>query len=302
MRIKKLISLSIICVISVSCNQNASKDAQENIITEEVQNIDDEKQLTPKQEAKQERKTGMAKDVMLSLYVGAFRAKKMDNKKNPMLENKITISLDSISSDILFGHSVVAGNSRPFSGKFIKQDGIYIAECKEPGDNKYDGVFTFTLNPQDETIKGSWVSNDKKLPVTERTFDLKKVEFKYNPHQELGEISAEVYQPTNSNSDEYEHITPDAGKINASTTLLKKEDVENMYKRDLEVMRNAIYARHGYSFKNREMRYFFDNYVDWYIPVSTDVTGELTDIEKKNIELIKRYEKHAEAYYDVYGR
>lgn len=302
MNIKTLVSLALISLVAFSCNQNASEDAKENIITEEVQNIDDEKELTPKQEEKVERKTGKAKDVMLTMYVGIFKAKKLDAKKNPMLENKITISLDSISNDILFGHSVVAGNSRNFSGKFVKQDGIYIAECKEPGDNKYDGVFSFTLNPQDESIKGSWVSNDKKLPVTERTYDLKKVEFKYNPHQELGDIASEVYQSGNPDSDEYERITSDAAKINASTTLLKKEDVENMYKRDLEVMRNAIYARHGYSFKNRQMRYLFDNYVDWYIPVSTDVTKELTDIEKKNIELIKRYEKHAEAYYDVYGR
>ena len=302
MNIKKLISLSFVCVITFGCNNNASEDAKEHVITEEVQNIEDEKPLTPKQEAKVERRQGTAKDVMLSLYVGVFKATKMNDKKNPMLENKISISVDSISNDILYGHSVVAGNSRIFSGKFTKKGELYIAECKEPGDNKYDGTFSFTLNPQEGRINGSWLSNDKKLAVTERTFDLKKVEFKYNPHQELGEISAEVYQSSNSNSDEYERITPDAGKINASTTLLKKTDVENMYKRDLEVMRNTIYARHGYSFKNREMRYFFDNYVDWYIPVSTDVSGELTDIEKKNIELIKRYEKHAEAYYDVYGR
>lgn len=302
MSIKKLFSLSLLCLVTFACNQNASEDAKEHIITEEVQDINEEKPLTPKQEEKVERKTGNAKDVMLSLYVGVFRAKKMNKQKNPMEENKISLSVDSISSDVLYGHSVVAGNSRSFSGKFIKENGLYIAVCKEPGDNKYDGVFTFTLNPTDESIQGSWKSNDKNLPVTERTFDLKKVEFKYNPHQELGEISAEVYQSSNSNSDEYERITPDAGKINASTTLLKKEDVENMYKRDLEVMRNTIYARHGYSFKNRQMRSFFDNYVDWYIPVSTDVSKDLTEIEKKNIELIKRYEKHAEAYYDVYGR
>jgi hypothetical protein len=38
------------------------------------------------------------------------------------------------------------------------------------------------------------------------------------------------------------------------------------------------------------------------MPVSTDVRNDLTDLEKKNIELIKRYEEHAEKYYDEYGR
>jgi len=96
-------------------------------------------------------------------------------------------------------------------------------------------------------------------------------------------------------------LTKDVMAFNASNTLLKKENVENMYKGDLQVMRNSIYARHGYSFKTRKMRYVFDQ-IDWYTPVSTDVRDDLTDLEKKNIALIKRYEGHAEAYYDSFGR
>ena len=299
---EKLFSIALLSAVVVSCNNHTAEEARDNVIEEKTQDISSEKLITPEQKELTQHKTAVAKDVILAYYVGVFRAEKTDNKKNPMLENRINISLDSIANDVLFGHSVVAGNIRPFKGKLMKHDGIYTTECKEPGDDKYDGVFTFTLNPQDESIKGAWTSNDKKLAVTERSYDLRKVDFKYNPNQELGEISAEVYKSYNESNDEFERITADAGKINASTTLLTSKDVENMYKRDLEVMRNAIYARHGYSFKNREMRHFFDNYVEWYVPVSTDVSKDLTELEKKNIELLKRYEKHATAYYDMYGR
>jgi pyridoxine 5'-phosphate synthase PdxJ len=75
-----------------------------------------------------------------------------------------------------------------------------------------------------------------------------------------------------------------------------------MFKGDLEVLRNSIYARHGYSFRNRKMRYIFDNYTEWYMPVSLNVEKELTEIEKKNIDLLKRYENHAAKYYDEFGR
>jgi hypothetical protein len=111
-----------------------------------------------------------------------------------------------------------------------------------------------------------------------------------------------IYGTYNEKNEKGEAITKDAVKKNASEVLLKSKDVENMYRADLEVMRNAIYARHGYSFKNPRMRILFDSYVPWYMPLSTDVTGLLTDVEKKNIELIKRYEKHATKYYDVFGR
>ena len=120
----------------------------------------------------------------------------------------------------------------------------------------------------------------------------------------LRKISIFSFLYDNKNEfDDYEGemLTEDVMTFNASNTALKKEDLENMYKGDLEVMRNAIYARHGYSFKNRKMRYVFDQ-IDWYIPVHTDVRSDLTDLEKKNIDLLKRYEGHAEAYYDSFGR
>ena len=41
---------------------------------------------------------------------------------------------------------------------------------------------------------------------------------------------------------------------------------------------------------------------DWYVPNTVDIRGFLTDIEKKNIEMIKRYEKYADEYGDEYGR
>ena len=41
---------------------------------------------------------------------------------------------------------------------------------------------------------------------------------------------------------------------------------------------------------------------DCYVPNNVDILVLLTAIEKKNIDLIKRYEKYAEEYGDEYGR
>lgn len=67
------------------------------------------------------------------------------------------------------------------------------------------------------------------------------------------------------------------------------------------MLRNLVFARHGYTFKNKPLRYFFDMQ-EWYIPVKSDVKNELTSIEKKNIALLLRYEQNATEYYDVFGR
>lgn len=244
---------------------------------------------------------GMAESLTGS-YVGEFVAGVTDYAKKPMLYNKVNISVDSIQGEVVKGHSVVAGNSRPFVGKAVKKGDLLEVTAKEPGDDQYDGVFQFTLNPARKTASGRWMANDKKLAVSTRKFTLEKKTFRYNPKQQLGQIwSRQVYDSYDRVSDTAERITEDAARLNASATRLRAQDVENMYKRDLEVIRNTIYARHGYSFKNREMRFLFDR-IGWYIPVSTDVTAQLTDVEKDNIELLKRYENHATTYYDHFGR
>jgi hypothetical protein len=89
--------------------------------------------------------------------------------------------------------------------------------------------------------------------------------------------------------------------MNASSKVLAKEEVENLKKGDLTIIRNSIYARHGYSFKNQPLRVFFDAQ-SWYIPVHTNITSDFTEIEKQNIELLLRYEKNAAVYYDRFGR
>lgn len=66
-------------------------------------------------------------------------------------------------------------------------------------------------------------------------------------------------------------------------------------------MRNEIYARHGYCFKIKDMRYTFERR-SWYMPVSTDIRDELTDTEVANIQLIDEYETYYDEYYNEFGR
>lgn len=298
MKIKPVFNFLLLVVFVSACGDAKKPE-------EEPMHINDTAAINEGQLAQKENKALALSETnpLPGFYVGDFEAVVSDEKKAPSYFNRINISIDSVINGILFGHSVVAGNKRAFKGSITQQDNNYIAEVKEPGDDKYDGVFTFTILTQAGKINGTWLANDKKLAVTKRSYSLSKKTFQYNPKQDLNlGRSLAVYDPKANNDFEGEFITEDAGKFNASAVALEAKDIENMYKRDLEVMRNAIYARHGYSFKNRIMRYFFDSEIDWYIPVSIDVSKELTDLEKRNIKLIKSYEDYAAAYYDSFGR
>jgi hypothetical protein len=75
----------------------------------------------------------------------------------------------------------------------------------------------------------------------------------------------------------------------ASQVLLSPSDLTSFSRYDLKIMRNEIYARHGYIFETPEMKSYFSQQ-SWYKGQYNDVTSMLSNIEKQNIELIKKYE------------
>lgn len=76
----------------------------------------------------------------------------------------------------------------------------------------------------------------------------------------------------------------------ASYRLLQESDLHGMSKNELRIMRNEIFARYSYDFRDGgEMEHYFNN-TTWYRPVHSNVDSYLTEIEKYNIELIRRFE------------
>jgi hypothetical protein len=287
----------------VSCNKSSNNKTETAKDTKSSE-LKSESESKVKADEVQKTESSGEKNKLYGFYSGDFVAVKYNEQSDFTYNNKITVSIDSMTGDIIYGHSIVAGNERPFKGNFENRNKTYSVTVSEPGDDKYDGKFSFTIYPDSQKIAGVWNSFKDDILVTKREYDLKKRVFAYDKNNSIPDNKDwnTLYESNPKFPDKIEQISGEISKINPSNTLLKKSDIDNLYKGDLEVIRNSIYARHGYSFKSRKMRYFFDNEIDWYMPVSTDVRNELTDIEKKNIELIKRFEEHAVNYYDEYGR
>ncbi len=199
---------------------------------------------------------------MKGTYVGDFGGK------------KITVCIDRVVGETITGYSIVAGNERAFSGSFKAHEEGYAIVAAEPGDHPEDGVFKMIFASKTDDLGGVWKANDAKK-IAERVFVLPRRVFNYNTK---------------------------AGQYPQSSTKdLKEADVENLRPAELRIMRNEIYARHGYGFKLADMRAHFEKQ-DWYMAVSQDITDNLTAREKKNAALIKRYENYGAEYYDSFGR
>ena len=73
-----------------------------------------------------------------------------------------------------------------------------------------------------------------------------------------------------------------------SLRKLTHADVAHLSKHDLRIMRNEIYARHGYIFQSKDMKQYFSKQ-SWYRPTTSNV--KLSSIEQYNVNFIKSYEQ-----------
>lgn len=88
---------------------------------------------------------------------------------------------------------------------------------------------------------------------------------------------------------------PNAGRVYDYSdyvvyTRLTPSELAGLSKSDLRIMRNTIYARHGYIFKSDDLTEYFSNF-SWYKPrYSSLPLDAFSDVERHNIELIQKYE------------
>lgn len=202
-----------------------------------------------------------AENPLYGYWVGAFG------------KNKINIAIAKVEGDSIFGHSVCAGNFRAIKGTVAASGDLYEVVMREPGDDKYDGEFRFTINLATQELTGSW--KPYKKTASPKNYTLNRRSFSY---------------------DETAGAHPEG-----STQWLEVPDVENLLPEEIELIRNEIYARHGYSFTNLKMRRAFDS-LEWYIPMAVDIRDQLTETEAHNLDLLLNYENYYEEYYNDYGR
>lgn len=255
---------------------------------------------------------------LYGIYTGDFEKvydPNSDDYNEEYRVKKLSIKLNRITKDSVYGYSIVNGNQRPFRGVFNENSNQFILD--EPGNDKTDGRFQIALKK--DSLAGTWIAfNTKSVKSPNKTVKLLKKEFVYNSNFMLDKDKSDIVDWTTTKMGKVSYVDDNGKKesydvqkqryasdaiftINASKKALTEKDIKNLKKLDMEIIKNAIFARHGYSFKKETYRQFFD-YQDWYVPVSNNVDTELTPLEKENIALLSRFIKYAEDNYDNFGR
>mgnify|MGYP001236481794 CR=1 FL=1 len=143
---------------------------------------------------------------------------------------------------------------------------------------------------KNETGSESNQDNDikkKELELKEKELELKEKELNLNNSKNESRRESE-YKPEHRGEKNYRGTPGDYPE--GSIRYLTYNDVAGLSKWQLSIMRNEIYARHGYIFTaNMDIKRHFET-KSWYYPSYYNVDGMLSKVEKANINFIKSFE------------
>ncbi len=196
---------------------------------------------------------------LYGIYTGEFIGREMiESEDNSEIEfdnsTKISVKINRITKDSVYGHSIVKGKQRKFRG--IYDPGVKNFVLDEPGTDKTDGRFNVSL--KGDSIVGSWLAyNNSSVKSPNKKLKLVKSNFVYNPNfmldntsdlmdYENSKIVKEQYTDSETNQTEIFTVkkvrsaSTEIFKLNASTNKLSEKQLKNLRKIDLEIIKNTI--------------------------------------------------------------
>ena len=174
---------------------------------------------------------------------------------------------------------------------------LYSIQSFDFVNNKYKWLLDISVDSPSSIPAFEFIIYNKKQGIKIYQFNNETRNFLWNFYY-YDRIQQEYVQDESASSEELEQIhgSPDFfAEAGIDYTKLERSllpsDLEGFSKPALRIWRNAIYARHGRTFKSEDLQALFNEYA-WYKPDENYSDEKLTDIDKANIKLIQQFEKN----------
>ncbi|GEM_PF-4512937 len=213
---------------------------------------------------------------------------------------RILFSIETISDKKIKGYSMLHGIKTPLDSSYrwdeaSKKITAQILAQSWTTNEKESAPLRFILDEKGLRLSEVLKSKSGKL----NSIYLKKTKFAYNKKARLTPRKNWFFTTPQGPA----LVSRDAIRLNGSLQVLDDDVLKNLTGPNLRIIRNVIFARHGYAFKKESMRTFFEsNRNRWYLPLFDNVEAKLTQIERVNVAKLRRFEKYDREYEDGFGR
>jgi len=188
---------------------------------------------------------------LIGTYTGSFGS------------SKISLLISSAIKDSIFGRTISGTANNLFAGTIKLDKGVFTASITESGNSAPLGKHQFTVKEKSiDSLAGVWTPDSATKKITAINYQLFRKKLAYK-------TGTGIYPFT-------------------STREITESDLSNLSNWEVTLMKNEILARHGMIFSDKSLKDAFET-KDWYVPVSDDISADLTSIEKKNIETIDQH-------------
>ncbi|WP_129689762.1 YARHG domain-containing protein [Gottfriedia acidiceleris] len=131
------------------------------------------------------------------------------------------------------------------------------------------------IHPKNASTEAAADKDVKKETKSEKTIETKT--------KEVAKETSKKTKVTDEEKQSKDYVLPDS-----NSRKLSNADLNKLAPNELRLARNEIYARHGLVFKSSDLTIYFTS-KSWYKP-NPAYGGELNDVEKYNLNLIKSRE------------
>lgn len=195
--------------------------------------------------------------------------KKNNNQRNVAIGLSLFI-LISIFLLYVFAYQKKA----PVEDTEVKESNIKKMETLPKVDEKSDSevkIITEEIKPGDEN------KNDRTTDETDKNEEV--------------EINDTLSDKDTGEDVDYtdEEETKGAFLFPSDSVLITDEELEKLDDKKIELIKNEIYARHGYIFTNQALKKYFESF-SWYKPNDDYSPKLLNQTEKANLKIIKKFQ------------
>ncbi|OON95670.1 MAG: hypothetical protein ATN36_07710 [Epulopiscium sp. Nele67-Bin005] len=198
------------------------------------------------------------------------------------------IGLDDLLEE---ANSIIADKSVDKIEKFIwqlenlEQQSVYLIELMNNGELTTEALNNLSVGANDIQVEISEFENEANIYGAAYSEEI---------NHELNLSAEEEWILLSMATERFNEMKPATYLLpNSNSQYLSTSDISHLSEEELRIARNEIYARHGRIFASSDLQQYF-NSQSWYNgTVSADNFSEswLSDIEKKNVELISNFEK-----------